>query len=144
MNFFGKQAHLFQYRLNIRNDVFVIEHDRFAAWRTQCRMQYGTMFRRIDFIAGKQCFTLFFQMTLPLEFDKQPHRFVRQKIFREIEKQSAGCQGHGGKTVRMIGKKCFQRPCAGIFCMSDEFLKYGGMDKAGCIHGKRQDKKLSL
>ena len=44
MHFLGKQTHLFQYRLDIRNDVFAIDHDRFAARCAQCRMQYGTMF----------------------------------------------------------------------------------------------------
>ncbi len=99
---------LSEHGVHAGNDVFAVDHDRFAFGRAQGDVQDGAVFRDVDLVAAKHRFDVLLQAALFGELEEQLERFIGDAVLRVIEEDADGFGGVARAALRILVEELTQ------------------------------------
>jgi hypothetical protein len=130
----GELAHVFQYRIHARHDVFAVDENRPIAPVAQRNVQHGSALGVIDHFPVEHPLDPGWHMRLAGQFDQQAEGFSGDAVFGKIHQQIAETAGEFVKTFGVGGKQVAQVQVGDGGMMGFQFLP--DRQVAGNGHGQ--------
>ncbi len=100
----GKLRHPIEDVVNLRHDVFAVDHDRSSARCAQSDVQHRALFGDVDLVAAKHRVDSRAELSVLGQCEQQAHRFVGDAMLRIVEIETGGLDGETLAAIRVFGK----------------------------------------
>ena len=128
--------------MNLRDDVFTVNHDRRTLRRAQCHVQYGALLGDVDLIAAKHRGDSVLKPALFGQLKQKFQSFIGDAILRIIEVNPGHFGCHALAAVGIIREKLPQMKLTELLIMS--FERFPGRTSDTAASGGRFDARCHV
>jgi hypothetical protein len=118
----GEISHLLQHGVNLGDHVFAVHDEGRRGRRAQSHMQDCTVFRDVDPVTPEHGIDALAKSAFFRQVQEESERFIRDAIFRVIEKDARGLHGQTLSTLGIIREELAQVHVPDLFVVDCEGL----------------------